>query len=201
MTVREFAEAKQALEELGFFGTDVFGDYLPAWFATPYPESKITQRTTWQLGNSKSPDGDLGFMTRSKSEIDLTDRPSTPRVRLPRSHTQFTESSIAERTFRPLENSKSPDGDPDLMTRSRSDMDMRGRSFVITVKLPRSLTRRVKIPLLPTQFSESNIAGPTSRQLGDSMSPDEFKESMARSRDEIDTRPRDFVRFGWETLM
>ena len=148
MTVREFAEAKQALEELGFFGTDVFGDYLPAWFATPYPESKITQRTTWQL-----------------------------------------------------ENSKSPDGDPDLMTRSRSDMDMRGRSFVITVKLPRSLTRRVKIPLLPTQFSESNIAGPTSRQLGDSMSPDEFKESMARSRDEIDTRPRDFVRFGWETLM
>jgi hypothetical protein len=96
------------------------------------------ERTSRQLEGSKSTNEDLEHRTRSRIEIDLTVRPSTPRVKLPRSPTQFPESSIAERTSRQLEDSKSPDEDPTHMTRSRIETDLTVRPSTPRVKLPRS---------------------------------------------------------------
>jgi hypothetical protein len=87
VTSSDFFEAKQALEELGFFGTNVFGDYLPKWFATQFPEFSINiaAPTSRLVKESKSIDEYPEHRTRSGIEIDLTVRPSTSRVKLPRS--------------------------------------------------------------------------------------------------------------------
>ena len=137
MTDSEFSEAKQALEELDFFGTNIFGDYLPKWFATQIPEFGIVEPTFWKVGdmfNNENPE----YWIRSRFEIDLAFGPSIPRVKLPQYSTQFSESSITERTSRQLEDLQSPDVDPEYMTRSRIETDLMVRPSTPMVKLPRS---------------------------------------------------------------
>jgi hypothetical protein len=111
VTSSDFFEAKQALEELGFFGANVFGDYLPKWFATQFPEFSINiaAPTSRLVKESKSIDEYPEHRTRSGIEIDLTVRPSTSRVKFPPSPRQFPEASIAERVSRQDEEPKSPD--------------------------------------------------------------------------------------------
>ena len=137
MTDSEFSEAKQALEELGFFGTSIFGDYLPEWFATQFPEFSIVAPTSWKVEdmfNNENPE----YWIRSRFEINMAFGPSTPTVRLPRSSTHFSESSIAERTSLQLEDWQSPEEDPEYMTRSRIETDLTCRPSTPRVKLPRS---------------------------------------------------------------
>lgn len=151
MTDSEFSEAKQALEELDFFGTNIFGDYLPEWFTTQIPESSIVAPTSWKVKNmfnNENPE----YWVRSRFEIDLAFGPSIPRVKLPQSSTQFSESSIAERTSRQLEDLQSPDEDPEYMTRSRIETDL----------MVRPSTPRVKLPLSPESLraaSENRVGG------------------------------------------
>jgi hypothetical protein len=138
VTYIEFSKAKQALEELGFFGTNVFGDYLPKWFATHFPESSIVAPTSWKAEDLKFNNENPEYRIRSRLEINLAFGPSTPRVRLPQSPTQFPESSIAERTSRQVEESDSPDEDSEHRTRSRIGTDLMVRPSTPRVKLPRS---------------------------------------------------------------